>query len=517
MLVRGEARRRELAVRIALGAGARRLSRQLLTETLVLAAVGGTLGVALAAAGVWLVRRAAPAGLPRFAEARLDPIVLFFALGIVVLAALLSGILPALQATGLTPATELKEGGRGTTIGVARLRWRRALVATEVALAVVLVTGAGLMLRSVSNLFAIDAGFDPRNVLTMRLFTPAVTYPDAASVETFHLELRRRIAELPGVRQVGAVRMLPLATEAGDWGLVVEGYTPPANHGTPGDWQVVTPGYFEAMGLRLVQGRFFDERDRMDAPLAMIINRRFVELYFGGRDPLGKRVRIGGSPDTAFYTVVGVVDDVHHNGLTREVKAQFYAPIGQYGRAPGNTSRGMSLVVRTAGDPMALAPRVRGIIREMDPRLPVSEVRSMEQVLSGSIAEPRFAMGLLALFGVLALGLSAIGIFGIVAQVVAARAHEFGVRIALGALPRDVVRLSLRIGVAQTLVGLVAGVIGAVVLTRILGGLLHGVTPTDPVTLAAVIAVTGAVALLASVGPARRAARTDPLSVLREE
>jgi putative ABC transport system permease protein len=249
----------------------------------------------------------------------------------------------------------------------------------------------------------------------------------------------------------------------------------------------------------------------------MIINRRFVDLYFGGRDPIGKRVRVGGSPDTAFYTVVGVVDDVHHNGLTREVKAQFYAPLGQFGRAPGNVSRGMTLVVRTVGDPMVLAPRVRAIVREMDPRLPVSEVRSMEQVLAGSIAEPRFAMGLLALFGVLALGLSAIGIFGIVAQVVAARAHEFGVRIALGALPRDVVRLSVRIGVAQTLVGLVAGVIGALALTRILGGLLHGVKPTDPLTLAAVITVTGAVALLASVGPARRAARTDPLSVLREE
>ena len=516
MLVRGEARRRELAVRVALGAGSRRLTRQLLTESVVLASLGGALGVGLAALGVWLVRHNAPADLPRFTEARLDPVVLAFAVVVAVLAALLSGVLPALQANGIAPANELKEGGRGATVGGARLRWRQALVAVEVALAVVLVTGAGLMLKSVSNLFAIDSGLDPRRVLTMRLSTPSTYYPDSVKVESFYDELQRRVAVLPGVTSVGAVRILPLATQAGDWGLDVEGYTPPSGHGTPGDWQVVTPGYFETMGLKLVQGRFFDERDKMGAPLAMIVNRRFVEIYLGNRTPLGRRVRINGSPDSAFYSIVGVVENVHHNGLTSEVKGQFYAPLGQFATAPGNTSRSMNLVVKTSGDPTALVRPVRQTIRELDPRLPVSGIRTMEEVLAGSIAEPRFAMGLLTLFGVLALTLSAIGIFGIVAQVVAARSHEFGIRIALGATPRHLVGISLRTGVAQTVAGLAIGIVAALLLTRALTGLLHGVEPTDVSTFVTVIAVTGIVSLLASVGPARRAVKTDPMSVLHE-
>ncbi|HJU88950.1 MAG TPA: ABC transporter permease [Gemmatimonadaceae bacterium] len=516
MLVRGEARRRELAVRVALGAGTRRLTRQLLTESVVLGSLGGVLGVALAALGVWAVRHNAPPDLPRFTEARLDPVVLIFAVAIAMLAALLSGVLPALQANGIAPANELKEGGRGATVGGARLRWRQALVAAEIALAVVLVTGAGLMVKSVSNLFAINAGLDPRNVLTMRLSTPSTYYADSVTIENFYDELQRRVAALPGVTSVGAVRILPLATQAGDWGLEVEGYTPPANHGTPGDWQVVTAGYFETMGMKAVQGRLFDARDKLGAPLAMIVNRRFVELYFGGRDPLGRRVRIMGSPDSVFYTVVGVVENVHHNGLTTEVKGQFYAPLGQFALAPGNTSRSMNLVVKTAGDPKALIRPVRQTIRELDNRLPVSGIRTMENVLAGSIAEPRFAMGLLTLFGILALVLSAIGIFGIVAQVVAARAHEFGIRIALGATPRHLVGLSLKTGVAQTAVGLAVGIVAALLLTRALTGLLHGVTPTDVSTFLTVIAVTGVVSLLASVGPARKAVKTDPMTVLHE-
>ena len=516
MLVRGEARRRELAVRAALGASGQRLTRQLFTESAVLATIGGALGVALAAVAVEVVRNAAPADLPRFGEARLDLPVLLFALGTAILAAVAAGVLPALQAGNVTPGNELKEGGRSSTAGAARLRWRQALVAAEVALAVVLVSAAGLMVRSVSNLFAIDAGIDPRNVLTMRLSTPSAYYPDSFKVVAFHEELKRRITAIPGVASMGTVRILPLASEMGDWGLQVEGYTPPPNEGTPGDWQVVTPGYFEAMGLRLVQGRFLEERDRMDAPLAMVVNRRFAEKYFAGREPLGKRVRIGGSPDSAFYTVVGVVENVHHNSLTREVKTQFYAPLAQYARAPGNTTRSANIVIKTEGDPLAVAQPVREAIRSLDPRLPVSEIRTMEQVVAASIAEPRFAMGLLGLFGTLALLLSAIGIFGIVSQVVAARSHEFGIRVALGAKPRDLMMISLRTGVAQTLIGLAVGIGASLVLTRAMTDLLHGVSPTDPLTFAMVATVTATVAVLASVGPARRAARTDPMTVLHE-
>jgi putative ABC transport system permease protein len=516
LLVRGETRRRELAVRVALGAGTRRLTRLLLSESAVLALLGAGAGVGLAALGLWLVRRTAPPGLPRMAEATLDPLLLAFALGVAVLAAFLCGVLPALQAGRVAPANELKEGGRSATAGAGKLRWRQTLVSVEVALAVILVVGAGLMIRSVSNLFAIDAGFDPKGVLTMRLSTPSTWYQDSTRVVSFWDELQRRVAAVPTVKSVAAVRLLPLAAEMGDWGLQVEGYTPPPNEGTPGDWQVVTPGYFETMGLRLVSGRVFDARDGLQGPLALIVNRRFADKYFAGRPALGGRVRIGGSDDSLTYTVVGVVDDVRHNALTREVKAQFYATLAHFARAPGNTMRSMSLVVRTEQDPRALIGQVRSLIREMDPRLPISDIRTMDEVVGTSIAEPRFAMELLGLFGALALVLSAIGIFGIVSQVVASRGHEFGIRAALGATPRALVMLSLGSGLRQAAVGLALGVILSLVLTRAMVQLLHGVKPTDPITLIGVILVTGLVVLVASAAPARRAARTQPGVVLHD-
>ena len=514
LLVRGESRKRELAVRVALGAGSERLTRLLLAESGVLAALGATLGIGIAALGVRLIRANAPAGLPRVSETALDWRVLLFAVVVAVLAAVLAGIIPALQATHLAPAGELKEGGRGATTSRARLRWRQSLVATEVALAVVLVVAAGLMIRSVRNLLAIDPGFRPDGVLTMRISTPATFYPDSIRVAAFWGELQRRVASVPGVKRVGAVRLVPLATEMGDWGLVVEGYTPPPNQGTPGDWQIVTPGYFEAMGLTLRQGRLFDTRDDMAAPLAMIVNRKFTEQYLAGRNPLGVRVRIGGADTTKKYTIVGVVDNVHHSALVGKVKPEFYATLAQFAVAPGSTRRTMSLVVRTDGDPTSLVAPVRSIVKQLDPRLPVSEVRTMHDIVNAAIGGPRFAMGALGLFGVLALALSAIGIFGIVSQVVASREHEFGIRAALGATPRELIGLSLRTGVRQALAGLVIGIVIALLFTRAMTSMLQGVTPTDPWTFAAVVLVTGLVAVAASVGPARRAGRADPARVL---
>ena len=514
LLVRGETRRRELAVRVALGAGTRRLTRLLLAESAVLAACGASLGIALAAIGVRLIRANAPAGLPRVAETTLDWGVLVFALAAAVIAALLAGVIPALQAKNIAPAGELKEGGRGATSSRARLRWRQALVATEVALAVVLVIAAGLMIRSVQNLLAIDAGFRPDGVLTMRLSTPSTWYPDSIRVASFWDELQRRVAAVPGVKRVGAVRLLPLATEMGDWGLQVEGYTPPPNQGTPGDWQIVTPGYFETMGLKLREGRFFDARDGIGGPLAMIVNKTFTDQYYAGRQALGGRVRIGGSDSTKIYTIVGVVDDVHHNTLVGKVKPEFYATLGQFALAPGNTRRSMSLVIRTDGDPSALAAPVRSVIRQLDPRLPISDVRTMREIVNAAIGGPRFAMQALGLFGALALLLSAIGIFGIVSQVVASRSHEFGIRAALGATPGELIGLSLRTGVRQALLGLAIGIVIALIFTRAMTSMLQGVTPTDPWTFAAVVVVTGLVAVAASVGPARRAGKTDPARVL---
>jgi putative ABC transport system permease protein len=514
LLVRGESRRRELAVRVALGASSGRLVRLLLAESAVLAMAGGAAGVALAAGAVRLVRTNAPAGLPRVAETTLDWGVLAFAVAAAICAALAAGVLPALQARQVAPAGELKEGGRGATAGRARLRWRQMLVTTEIALAVVLVVAAGLMIRSVTNLLAIDTGFRPDGVLTMRLSTPSSWYPDSVRVAGFWDELGRRVRAVPGVTAVGGARLLPLASEMGDWGLRVEGYTPVPNQGTPGDWQVVTPGYIEAMGLTLRTGRTFGAADDMAGPLAMIINQTFADRYFAGRQALGGRVLIGGSDSTKVYTVVGVVADVHHNALVGQVKPQFYVTLAQFARAPGNTQRSLSLVVRTHGDPASLIGPVRSVIKGIDARLPISEVRTMHEVVNSAIAGPRFAMQALGLFGAVALLLSAIGIFGIVSQVVASREHEFGIRAALGARPSDLVGLSLRTGLSQTLAGLGVGVAMALLLTRAMTSMLQGVTPTDPWTFAAVVIVTGLVAVGASLGPARRAGRADPARVL---
>jgi len=517
LLVRGETRRRELAVRVALGAGANRLARLLITESAVLATFGGVLGVVCAWVAVRLLRSNAPAGLPRLTETSIDWVVLAFALATSVLTAVLTSILPLAHATHLAVSGELREGGRGATTGRARLRWRQGLVALEIALAVVLVAGAGLMIRTIRNLLTIDPGFRADGVLTMRISTPVVWYPDSVRVAAFWDDVQRRVASLPGVKRVAAVRLLPLASEMGDWGLVVQGYTPAPNLGTPGDWQIVTPGYFETMGLTLREGRTFTTSDDMRAPLVMIVNRAFEQQYFGGRTALGGRVRIGGSDTTHVYTVVGVVDDVHHNALVGTVKPQFYATLAQFAVAPGSTRRVMSLVVRTDGDPKALVPAVRAVVKAVDPRLPVSEVRTMREIVDAAIGGQRFAMNTLGVFGLVALLLSAIGIFGIVSQVVASRLHEFGIRAALGATPRDLMAIALRSGVRQAATGLIVGVVAALALTRVLRTLLQGVSPTDPLTFGAVVAVTGLVAVIASVAPARRAARIDPNAVLRVE
>jgi predicted permease len=513
LLVRGETRRRELAVRVALGAGGRRLARLLIAESAVLAALGCATGVALATASVRLLRANAP-GVPRIAETSVDWTVLLFALVMAVVTALITGVLPLAQAAKLGLASELREGGRGATSGRARLRWRQLLVAAEIALAVVLVAGAGLMIRTVRNLLTIDPGFRPDGVLTMRVSTPSMWYPDSIRVVAFWDDVQRRVAAIPGVKRVGAARLLPLASEMGDWGLLVEGYTPPPNQGTPGDWQVVTPGYLETMRVPVREGRTFDARDGMSAPLALIVNRTFEQQYFAGRRALGGRVRIGGDT-TKVYTIVGVVDDVRHNALRGAVKPQFYATLAQFAVAPGNTRRSMSLVVRTDGDPKSLIASVRGAVKAVDPRLAVSEMRTMRDIVNAAIGGQRFAAQTLAAFGVLALILSAIGIFGIVSQVVASRVHEFGVRAALGATPRDLMAISLGSGLRQTVVGLGVGIVAALMLTRALRTMLSGVTPTDPVTFAAVVVVTGLVAVVASLGPAWRAGRIDPNVALR--
>lgn len=517
LLVRGEHRRRELAVRVALGAGSARLSRLLLTESTLLAVAGGVVGIGIATLGAAGARRFAPAAFPRIAETQVDGVMIAVAIVVTMVTALLAGIFPALHSTRVAPASDLREGGKGATVGAARLRWRQGLVTMEIALAVVLVVGAGLMVRTERNLLAVDRGFDGRGVLSMQVSTPSTWYPDSIQVAAFWSELTRQVGALPQVVATGAVRQVPLASEMGDWGLAVEGYVPPAGQSTPGDWQVVTPGYFETMGLRLVEGRFLDARDDMAAPPALVVSRSFVKAYLPDRSAIGARVRIGSNqPNPPPYTIVGVVDDVRHNGLTRTVKPQFYATLAQFAKAPGSTRRTMHLVLRVDGSPTAMIAPIRQVIRGIDPRLPVSEIQVWDDVLAAAMAEQAFAMRLLSLFGTLALGLALLGVFGVVSQVVTQRQHEFGIRAALGATPLTLVRLSLGTGLRQVVVGLAAGVVVALLATRLLQQLLHGVGASDPLTFASVAVLTAVATLVASLIPAWRVARQPPSTVLFE-
>ncbi|MEP7064676.1 MAG: ABC transporter permease [Gemmatimonadota bacterium] len=513
LFVRGERRRRETSLRAVLGAARQRLARQFLTEGIIIAIVGGSLGMFVAWLGVQATRAWAPRSLGLVSGVSLNVGVLAFALVTTIGTVLLFALAPTLAATRVNATESLKDGGRGSTVSNARLRARQIMVIGEIALSVVLIVGGGLMIRTVQRIMSIDPGFNSEGVLTMEISVPASRYTDGARISGIYDELRRRIAALPGVQHVGAARLLPLAAPIGNWGLIVPGYAPPPGMNTPGDWQIVTPGYAEAMGLHLVSGRFFDERDNPEGPVVYVISERMVHEYFAGRDPLGASMQL--SNDSApMGTVIGVVRDVEHNGLTSSTDPTFYALHSQFGRSAQFTPSTMNLVVRTSGDPLALAAPIREQVHALDPEIPLAHVRTMDDIVRSSIAKQRFSMLLLAAFGVLALVLAVVGIYGVVAQLVAARRQEFGVRAALGASPNALVRMSLWDGVKQTGIGLAIGAAAALMLSRLLQGMLYGVSPSDPVTFGAALLLTGTVAMAASYLPARRAGRVDPVSAL---
>ncbi len=517
LLARAEARQREIAVRSALGAGRLRVAQQLFTESLVLASISAGAGLLMAWIGVRTLAWWNPASVPRVAGASLDARVLFFTAFIALLTTLVFGLAPLVRLlhTDLTDA--MKEGSANTTAGGARQRFRNTLVVVELALAVVLLVGAGLMLRTLWSLERIDLGFNPAGVLTMRISLPESSYRQPEQVVDFYSRLLTRVRELPGVAAAGAARSLPLGSTIGDFGLVIDGYVPPPGTQAKGDWQIVSTGYLEAMGEQVIRGRTIADVDTSDSQLVTLINEEMARRYWSGRDPIGSRFRIGMRPDRPWVTVVGVVKDVRHNGVSGVVKEKFYVPHSQWHKSVGNPIRAMTLVVRATGTPSAIAPSVRNAIRELDPNLPVADVRSMTEVVGAALSTPRFTSVLLSMFALLALTLSGVGIYGVLSYVVSRRTREIGIRVAIGADRGQVLRMVLANGLTLATVGVVAGVFAALVLTRLLRGLLHGVTPADPATFVTVAGALLAVALAASLAPAWRAMRVDPVVALKSE
>jgi putative ABC transport system permease protein len=515
LLARAEGRQREMALRCALGAGEWRLVRQLLTESAVLALVSGALGLFLGVAGLRLLLAIDPTVVPRVDAIVLDWRVIAFTALVTIATTIFFSLVPALRAFRLNLGDSLKEGSHQQTVGAGRQRLRNVLVVAEVALAVVLVVGAVLMVRSLWALQRVDLGFNPDAVLTMRLRLPETSYEKPEQVVSFYQQMLSRIRTLPGVTHAGAVRSLPLANAIGDWGLDVEGFAEQPGQGAKGDWQIVSDGAAETLGERLVAGRFLAATDTLDSPLVGVINETMARTYWQGRSALGGRFKIG-NPSRPWVTVVGIVGDVKHNGVEAIVKEKFYVPHTQWHRSVGSPIRNMTLVVKTAGDPMRLAAPAREAVRAIDPTLPVANIRSMNDVVGTSIATPRFTGWLLALFAGLALVLSAIGIYGVLAYLVSQRRHEIGIRVALGASTADVMRLVLSRGVALTLAGVAVGLLAAAFLTRFMQSQLRDVGPTDPSTFIGVPILLGLVALVASVLPARRATRVDPVTTLKD-
>jgi putative ABC transport system permease protein len=519
LLVRGDARLREMAVRTAIGAAPSRLMRQLFTESLVLAIVGAVLGLGLAGLALRVLTTLDPTTLPPLAPVRLDGVVVAFTLGLAVVTTLLFGLAPALRTLHVNLVESLREGGQQATLGGRRQRFRGALVAAEVALAVILVIGAGLMIRSLSALNRIELGFKPERMLTMRLSVPAARYDTPERVVGFYRQLLERVRQLPGVQHAGVVRVLPLATTIGDFGLDVDGFQEGPGRNAKGDWQIASDGAFEAMGTRLVRGRLFTSADTSDSQLVAVINETMAKMYWQeGHAVVGGRIRIGNQKNP-WVTVVGVVADERHNGVTGVVKEKFYVPHSQWYAATNGVGpiRNAFIVVRTTGDPLQLAAPVRSEVRALDPNLPVANIRPMTQVVSSALATPRLTGFLLSTFAAIALALAAIGIYGVLAYLVSRRTHEFGIRLAIGANRAQVLGMVMRQGVTLALGGIAVGVAGAFLLTRLMQTMLYEVAPTDPATFVSVPLALIVVSMIASGIPALRATRVSPVTALRME
>jgi predicted permease len=517
LLVRAETRQREMGIRVALGAGRGRLVRQLLTESLVLAVSGAALGVPLAMLGVRALIAVNPTAVPIGQTVSLDAGVLVAVAVIVALAALAAGVLPAIHAgrsdVRSLIATGASSGGReGSAL-------RSTLVMTEVALAAMMLVGAGLVGRSFWKLQSVNPGFDAEGALVMDVSLPDVRYDSTAKVLGFYARVLEDLRALPGVRAAAAVSHLPLGGKAGDWFLEAEGRPASAPSLPSPEFAVASTDVFRALGIAVRQGRGFDESDRPDSPPSVVVSREMARIFWPGESSvLGRRVRFGGAPPgktIPWLTVVGVVDDVHRASLSIAPRPSYYLLDTQFPRIIGDTYSDMTLVVRTSGSPAQIAAPARAVIARLDPELAVANVRTLSAVVSDSVARPRFAMAVLAAFGIAALLLAAVGVYGVLSYAMTRRRREMAVRMAIGASPGEVRRLALRTGVRLAAIGVAVGLALALAGGRAVGALLFEVSTTDPVTIVTVGVVLLTAALLASWLPARRATMVSPAEVLR--
>jgi putative ABC transport system permease protein len=522
LLARGAVRQKEIAVRTALGARRGRVIRQFLTESILLAMVGGVAGLLLAFWGIRVLVALSPAGIPRVETIGLDARVLWFMLAVSLLTGIAFGLFPALQASRVSLNDSLKEGGRGSTESIGRNRMRSLLVASEFALALILLIGAGLMIRSLIALQAIDPGFSPHHLLTMVVQTAGSKAGEPANRTTFFGQLLERVRALPGVQSASFINHLPLAGDI--WGLPfwVEGRPiPPPGEGMVAVYRVVMPGYFHAMEIPILRGRDISEADHTNAPGVVVINEALANRVWPGEDPIGRQISLDDpnkSPN--WLTIIGVTRNARQNEWAAPSSFEIYLPFLQNHEFEASAKSAWSyltLVARSTGDPAALFAEIESEVRSLDRNVAVSQVQTMDQVVADSTAQPRFYVMLLASFAAVAMVLAAVGIYGVMSYSVSRRTHEIGIRMALGAGRREVLRLVVGQGMILALAGAAVGLLGALALTRLMATLLYGVKPYDPATFLVVSCVLCLVALAANYFPARRATKIDPMVALRHE
>ena len=522
LLARSEARQKEVAIRAALGAGRARIVRQLLTESILLAAAGGGVGLLLASLGVKLLLTLGYDKIPRLQEVTLDSRVLGFTLILSLLTGAVFGLAPAFQAVRFDLQTLLKAGGRAAA-PTGRSRLRAALVVAEVALSLILLVGAGLLIKSFWRLQQVDTGFRAEQLLTLHLFPPASAYPTDLHVSTFYENLLQRVKSLPGVTDAAVADAVPLGDRSGGTVMETEGRPVEASAANSAGWRVVSPEFFRTMGVRLLRGRFLEDSDLESSAEVAVVNETLARTHWPDENPLGRRIRLLNRPPghatTSFLTVVGVAADVKNGGLTEVVRQEVYVPLRQRQAAIDGMGfeRQMTLAVRTSGEPLEVVNAVRREVGSLDPSVPVAGVRTMEQIMAAVTVQPRFNTILLGIFATVALVMAAVGIYGVMSYSVTRRKHEIGVRMALGARRGDVLKIVVRQGMTLALAGVAVGTVASFALTRVMAGLLYGVSATDTGTFAGIALLLTAVALLACYLPARRATKVDPMTALRYE